>query len=83
MRSRWVFFSQAALACLVSCSASPDVLIVDTHAHLWDLKRPAGLGWIAKDNETFTGIFFPSSMPRSLGPTGWGRGTRSGGAKFA
>ena len=27
--------------------------------HLWDLKRPAGLGWIAKDNETLYRNFLP------------------------
>jgi L-fuconolactonase len=33
--------------------------IVDTHVHLWDLKRPAGLGWIAKDNQTLYRNFLP------------------------
>lgn len=33
--------------------------IVDTHVHLWDLKRPKGIYWIAKDNKTLYRSFLP------------------------
>lgn len=33
--------------------------IIDCHVHLWDFARPAGLGWIKKDDKTLNRSFLP------------------------
>ncbi len=33
--------------------------IVDCHVHLWDIARPEGITWIAKDNKTLFRSFLP------------------------
>ncbi|MDA0766161.1 MAG: amidohydrolase family protein [Verrucomicrobia bacterium] len=35
------------------------VPIIDCHVHFWRLDRPAGIGWIAKDNETLYRNYLP------------------------
>jgi len=34
--------------------------LIDCHVHLWDIARPAGLGWIKKDNKTLYRSFLPA-----------------------
>lgn len=34
--------------------------IIDCHVHLWDIARPAGLGWIKQDNKTLYRSFLPA-----------------------
>ena len=59
MRSPSIFLLASCLGLSSLALAKPDVPIVDTHVYLWDLKRPAGLGWIAKDNQTLYRNFLP------------------------
>lgn len=54
----------AMLCCLlfagnISADDSQDVPIVDCHVHLWDVGRPEGITWIAKDNQTLNRSFLP------------------------
>ncbi|MFP6676104.1 MAG: amidohydrolase family protein [Pirellulaceae bacterium] len=37
----------------------PGTAIVDTHVHLWDLQRPAGIYWISKDDKVLYRSFLP------------------------
>lgn len=52
------------LACWLALAASacadepPDV--IDCHVHLWDISRPAGLGWIKKDDKILSRSFLPA-----------------------
>lgn len=54
-------FSLAALAAIPGAQAEPlaEAPILDCHLHLWDLARPAGLGWIKPDNQTLYRSFLP------------------------
>lgn len=36
-----------------------DIPIVDTHVHFWDLERPEGMAWIAKDDKVLYRSFLP------------------------
>lgn len=36
-----------------------DIPIVDTHVHLWDLRRPEGVYWISKDDQ----VLYQSMLP--------------------
>lgn len=36
-----------------------DIPIIDTHVHLWDLKRPEGIYWISKDDK----VLYQSMLP--------------------
>jgi predicted TIM-barrel fold metal-dependent hydrolase len=38
-----------------------DIPIVDTHVHLWDLERPAGIYWISKDDAVLYRSFLPKT----------------------
>lgn len=38
----------------------PAIPITDCHVHLWDIARPAGLGWIKKDNKVLNRSFLPA-----------------------
>ncbi len=50
---------------LLPCPAeTAPVPIVDCHVHLWDIARPAGLGWIKKDNQTLNRSFLPADHER-------------------
>ena len=40
--------------------AEESIPIVDTHVHLWELKRPEGIYWIAKDNKTLYRDYLPA-----------------------
>jgi hypothetical protein len=45
----------AAVACAGEAPA-----VIDCHVHLWDIARPAGLGWITKDDKTLNRSFLPA-----------------------
>lgn len=47
--------------------------IIDCHVHLWDIARPAGLGWIKQDNQTLYRSFLPKDhepIAKANGVTG-------------
>jgi predicted TIM-barrel fold metal-dependent hydrolase len=47
--------------------------IIDCHVHLWDIARPAGLGWIKRDNQTLYRSFLPKDhepIAKANGVTG-------------
>jgi L-fuconolactonase len=49
------------------------VPIIDCHVHLWDIARPAGLGWIKKDDKTLNRSFLPADhepIAKANGVTG-------------
>ncbi len=52
------------LACFLSIlaltRADEPPAIMDCHVHLWDLARPAGLGWIKQDDKTLFRSFLPA-----------------------
>ena len=55
---RWLacWLGLATLAC-----ADEPPSVIDCHVHLWDVARPAGLGWIKKDDKTlYLGRFNPT-----------------------
>ena len=49
------WFGLVALAC-----ADGPPAVIDCHVHLWDIARPAGLGWIKKDDKTLCRSFLPA-----------------------
>lgn len=53
---RWLacWVGLVALACADEAPA-----VIDCHVHLWDIARPAGLGWIKKDDKTLYRSFLP------------------------
>ena len=62
------WFGLVALAC-----ADEPPAIIDCHVHLWDIARPAGLGWIKKDDKTLNRSFLPAdheSIARTHGVSG-------------
>ena len=62
------WFGLVALAC-----ADEPPAIIDCHVHLWDIARPAGLGWIKKDDKTLYRSFLPAdheSIARANGVSG-------------
>ena len=45
---------------LGACAHQPAVVpVIDCHVHLWDTARPAGLGWIKKDDKVLNRNFLP------------------------
>lgn len=57
---RWLtcwFACWLGLATLAAADDPP--AITDCHVHLWDIARPAGLGWIKKDDKTLNRSFLP------------------------
>ena len=49
------------------------VPIIDCHVHLWDIARPAGLGWIKNDDKTLNRSFLPKdheAVAKANGVTG-------------
>ncbi len=59
------------LATLAAADETP--AITDCHVHLWDIARPAGLGWIKKDDKTLARSFLPADhepIARAHGVTG-------------
>ena len=65
------------LACLLGIAslarADDPLAIVDCHVHLWDVARPAGLGWIKKDNKALYRSFLPADhepIAKANGVTG-------------
>ena len=60
LRTAFIVLFMGLLA-VGNCEAeSEPVPIFDCHVHLWDLRRPEGLGWIKKDNATLYRDFLPS-----------------------
>ena len=47
------------LGIVALASAGEPHAIMDCHVHLWDIARPAGLGWIKKDDKTLNRSFLP------------------------
>ncbi len=45
----------------VTANDIADIPIVDTHVHLWDLERPAGIYWISKDDSALYRSFLPQT----------------------
>ena len=73
MRSRSIFLAATCLGLSGLALGKPDVPIVDTHVHLWDLKRPAGLGWITKDNR----VLYRNFLPEHHAPIARANGVRA------
>jgi L-fuconolactonase len=64
--SSWV--AMVGMVCAVEPAA-----ILDCHVHLWDISRPAGLGWIKKDDKTLFRSFLPAdheAVARANGVSG-------------
>lgn len=72
------FLSQIARA--VTCSLlltmtaqaqqAPGIPITDCHVHLWDMERPAGTGWIKKDDKVLYRNFLPKDHEPIAGVNG-------------
>jgi predicted TIM-barrel fold metal-dependent hydrolase len=60
-RSPFLHLLVLLVLCLTLASRinAQDLPIIDCHVHLWDLARPEGLGWIAKDNKALNRNFLP------------------------
>ena len=43
----------------LACAGEPPA-VIDCHVHLWDIARPAGLGWIKKDDKILNRSFLPA-----------------------
>lgn len=48
----------------------PAIPIIDCHVHLWDTARPAGLGWIKKDDKVLHRSFLPKDHEPIAGANG-------------
>ncbi len=48
------------LCCLLGFVALGRAEVIDCHVHLWDIARPAGLGWIKKDDKILNRSFLPA-----------------------
>ena len=67
-------FALVALASLPGAQAEPPPAapILDCHVHLWDIARPAGLGWIKPDNR----ILYRSFLPKDHEPVAKANGVQ-------
>ena len=44
-----------------SAAQEPDIPIIDTHVHLWDLNRPEGIYWIKQDDHVLRRSMLPDT----------------------
>ncbi len=61
------------LSLVALARADEPTAIMDCHVHLWDIARPAGLGWIKKDDKTLNRSFLPAdheALARANGVSG-------------
>ncbi len=71
MRSIFLFLL-LLISPVIAAEQAPGVPIIDCHVHLWDLERPAGLGWIKKDNQ----VLYRSFLPKDHEPIAGANGVR-------
>ncbi len=55
------FFSAACLILTTINALADNPSIIDCHVHLWTLARPAGIGWIKKDDPVLYRDFLPAT----------------------
>ena len=71
MRSIFLFLL-LFISPVIAGEQAPGVPIIDCHVHLWDIARPAGLGWIKKENK----VLYRSFLPKDHEPIAAANGVR-------
>ena len=71
MRSIFLFLL-LFISRVIAGEQAPGVPIIDCHVHLWDIARPAGLGWIKKENK----VLYRSFLPKDHEPIAVANGVR-------
>ena len=66
----WWLGCSAVLVTAAPAEEAPAVPIIDCHVHFWRLDQPAGIGWIAKDDETLYRNYLPGDYESIAKPNG-------------